>query len=135
MQTSKAHHKTPSSAVQDTYKGVAEFLQFLTTPEIAAEWHQKTGYLPVTTAAYELTKKDGFYEKNPGSDVATRQMLNKPPLPFTKGLRLGNMPQIRTIVDEELESVWSGKKTAKEALDTAVQRGNLLLRRFEASTK
>ena len=38
-------------------------------------------------------------------------MLNKPPLPFTKGLRLGNMPQIRTIVDEELESVWTGKKT------------------------
>jgi len=120
---------------KDTYKGVAEFLQFLTTPEIAAEWHQKTGYLPVTTAAYELTRKEGFYEKNPGSDVATRQMLNKPPLPFTKGLRLGNMPQIRTILDEELESVWSGKKTAKEALDTAVQRGNLLLRRFEASTK
>jgi len=120
---------------KETYKGVAEFLQFLTTPAIAAEWHQKTGYLPVTTAAYELTKQQGFYEKNPGSDVATRQMLNKPPLPYTKGLRLGNMPQIRTIVDEELESVWSGKKTAQQALDSAVERGNLLLRRFEASTK
>ncbi len=120
---------------KETYKGVAEFLQFLTTPAIAAEWHQKTGYLPVTTAAYELTKQQGFYDKNPGSDVATRQMMNKPPLPFTKGLRLGNMPQIRTIVDEELESVWSGQKTAQQALDSAVQRGNLLLRRFEASTK
>ncbi len=118
-----------------TYKGVAEFLQFLTTPAIAAEWHQKTGYLPVTTAAYELTRQQGFYEKNPGSDVATRQMMNKPPLPFTKGLRLGNMPQIRTIVDEELEGVWSGQKTAKQALDESVQRGNLLLRRFEASVK
>ncbi len=120
---------------QATYKGVAEFLQFLTTPAIAAEWHQKTGYLPVTTAAYELTKQQGFYDKNPGSDVATRQMMNKPPLPFTKGLRLGNMPQIRTIVDEELEGVWSGQKTAKQALDESVQRGNLLLRRFEASVK
>ncbi len=119
----------------ETYKGVAEFLQFLTTPAIAAEWHQKTGYLPVTTAAYELTKQQGFYDKNPGSDVATRQMMNKPPLPFTKGLRLGNMPQIRTIVDEELEGVWSGQKTAKQALDESVQRGNLLLRRFEASVK
>ena len=118
-----------------TYKGVAEFLQYLTTPAIAAEWHQKTGYLPVTTAAYELTKQQGFYDKNPGSDVATRQMMNKPPLPFTKGLRLGNMPQIRTIVDEELEAVWSGQKTAKQALDESVQRGNLLLRRFEASVK
>lgn len=120
---------------QATYKGVAEFLQFLTTPAIAAEWHQKTGYLPVTTAAYQLTKQQGFYDKNPGADVATRQMMNKPPLPFTKGLRLGNMPQIRTVVDEELEGVWSGQKTAKQALDESVQRGNLLLRRFEASVK
>ncbi len=118
-----------------TYKGVAQFMQFLAQPEMAAEWHQKTGYLPITTAAYELTKQQGFYEKNPGADIATRQMLNKPPLAFTKGLRLGNMPQIRTIVDEELESVWTGKKTPQQALDTAVERGNVLLRRFEQSTK
>ncbi|MDG0802386.1 sn-glycerol-3-phosphate ABC transporter substrate-binding protein UgpB [Pectobacterium polaris] len=118
-----------------TYKGVAEFMKFLAEPENAAEWHQKTGYLPITTAAYELTQKQGFYEKNPGADIATRQMLNKPPLPFTKGLRLGNMPQIRTVVDEELESVWTNKKTPQQALDSAVERGNALLRRFEQSTK
>jgi sn-glycerol 3-phosphate transport system substrate-binding protein len=118
-----------------TYKGIAQFMQFLAQPEIAAEWHQKTGYLPITTAAYELTRKQGFYDKNPGADIATRQMLNKAPLPFTKGLRLGNMQQIRTAVDEELESVWTGKKTPQAALDAAVERGNLLLRRFEQQTK
>lgn len=119
----------------ETYKGVAEFFQFLAKPEIAAEWHQKTGYLPITTAAYELTKQQGFYDKNPGADVATRQMLNKPPLAFTKGVRLGNMPQIRTVVDEELEGVWTGKKTPQQALDEAVLRGNQLLERFEKSAK
>ena len=119
----------------ETYKGVAEFFQFLAKPEIAAEWHQKTGYLPITTAAYELTKQQGFYDKNPGADVATRQMLNKPPLAFTKGFRLGNMPQIRTVVDEELEGVWTGKKTPQQALDEAVLRGNQLLERFEKSAK
>ncbi|STD25036.1 glycerol-3-phosphate transporter periplasmic binding protein [Enterobacter asburiae] len=67
-----------------TYKGVAEFLDFLAKPENAAEWHQKTGYLPITKAAYDLTREQGFYSKNPGADIATRQMLNKPPLPFTK---------------------------------------------------
>ena len=118
-----------------TYTGVAKFLEFLAKPEIAAEWHQKTGYLPITKAAYELTRQQGFYDKNPGADIATRQMLNKPPLPFTKGLRLGNMPQIRTIVDEELESVWTGKKTPQQALDSAVKRGDQLLRRFEKATK
>jgi sn-glycerol 3-phosphate transport system substrate-binding protein len=113
------------------YKGVAKFLAYLATPQVAAKWHQDTGYLPITTAAYQLTQQQGFYTKNPGSDTAIKQMLNKPPLPFTKGLRLGNMPQIRTVVDEELEQVWSGKKTPKEALDSAVERGNELLRRFE----
>ncbi len=119
----------------DTYKGVAEFMQFLARPDIAAEWHQKTGYLPITTAAYELTKQQGFYDKNPGADIATRQMLNKDPLPFTKGMRLGNMPQIRTIVDEELEGVWTGKQSPQAALDSAVKRGNELLRRFEQQTR
>ena len=118
-----------------TYKGVAEFMQFLAQPEIAAEWHQKTGYLPITTAAYELTKKQGYYDENPGADIATRQMMNKDPLPFTKGMRLGNMPQIRTIVDEELEGVWTGKQSPQEALDKSVKRGNELLRRFEQQTK
>lgn len=120
---------------KETYIGVAKFLDFLVKPENAAQWHQKTGYLPITKAAYDLTRKQGFYDKNPGADIATRQMLNRPPLPYTKGLRLGNMPQIRTIVDEELESVWAGKKTPQQALDAAVERGNQLLRRFEQSTK
>jgi sn-glycerol 3-phosphate transport system substrate-binding protein len=62
-------------------------------------------------------------------------MLNKDPLPFTKGMRLGNMPQIRTIVDEELEGVWTGKQAPQAALDNAVKRGNELLRRFEQQVK
>ena len=44
-------------------------------------------------------------------------------------------PRYTVIVDEELESVWTGKKTPQQALDTAVERGNQLLRRFEKSTK
>ncbi|CAB3759682.1 sn-glycerol-3-phosphate ABC transporter substrate-binding protein UgpB [Paraburkholderia humisilvae] len=113
------------------YKGVAQFLAYLSSPQVAAKWHQDTGYLPVTTAAYQLTQQQGFYDKNPGSDTAIKQMLNKPPLPYTKGLRLGNMPQIRTVIDEELEDVWAQKKSPKDALDSAVSRGNDLLRRFE----
>jgi sn-glycerol 3-phosphate transport system substrate-binding protein len=115
----------------DTYKGVAEFLSYLSSPAVAAKWHQETGYLPVTKAAYDLTREQGFYEKHPGSETAIKQMLNKPPLPFTRGLRLGFMPQIRTVVDEELEQVWSGKKTPQQALDSANARGDELLRRFE----
>jgi sn-glycerol 3-phosphate transport system substrate-binding protein len=117
------------------YQGVAKFFSYLSSPEVQAASHQRTGYLPITTAAYELTKRQGFYEKNPGTDTSIRQMNNKPPTDNSKGLRLGNLVQIRDVMDEELEAVWAGKKPAKEALDTIVNRGNDLLRQFERANK
>ncbi|MBX2881561.1 MAG: sn-glycerol-3-phosphate ABC transporter substrate-binding protein UgpB [Granulosicoccus sp.] len=116
---------------EDEYKGVAEFLNFLSSTDIQAKWHQDTGYLPITTAAGEKTKADGFYDENPGTDTAVIQMTAKQPTANSKGLRLGSFDQIRAIIDEELEAVWSGDKEAQAALDTAVERGNELLRRFE----
>jgi sn-glycerol 3-phosphate transport system substrate-binding protein len=119
----------------DEYRGVARFFTYLSSPEVQAASHQRTGYLPITLAAYELTRKQGFYEKHPGTDTSIRQMNNKPPTQHSKGLRLGNLVQIRDVVDEELEAVWAGKKTAKDALDSAVRRGNELLRQFERANR
>ena len=53
----------------------------------------------------------------------------------SRGIRLGNFVQIRTINDEELEQVWAGKKTAQEALDAAVKRGNEQLERFQKANQ
>lgn len=117
------------------YKGVAAFLDFLSSPEIQSWWHKNSGYLPITPGAYELTKTSGFYKANPGTDISVQQMTLHTPTENSKGLRLGNFVQIRDVIDEELEGVWSGKKTAKEALDAAVERGNKLLRQFERDNK
>lgn len=113
------------------YKGVAAFLNFLSSPEIQAKWHQDTGYLPITQAAADLTKSQGFYDSNPGTDIAVIQMTANAPTDSSKGLRLGSFDQIRGIIDEELEAIWAGDKTAQEAMDSAAERGDLLLRRFE----
>ncbi|MNR06910.1 sn-glycerol-3-phosphate-binding periplasmic protein UgpB precursor [compost metagenome] len=118
----------------EEYKGVAKFFTFLSQPEIQSDWHQATGYLPVTMAAYDLTKKSGYYDKNPGADVSVQQMVVKT-TDKSRGVRLGNLVQIRTVVDEELEAVWAGKKEPKAALDTAVARGNDLLERFQKTAK
>jgi sn-glycerol 3-phosphate transport system substrate-binding protein len=119
----------------DEYAGVAAFMDFLSSPEIQAKWHQDTGYLPITAEAGELTRSQGFYDENPGTDIAVIQMTAKEPTANSKGLRLGSFDQIRGIIDEELEGVWSGDKTAQQALDSAVERGNALLRRFEQSAR
>jgi sn-glycerol 3-phosphate transport system substrate-binding protein len=115
----------------EEYEGVARFFSYLSRPEVQADWHQQTGYLPITLAAYDLTKEQGFYEENPGTETALIQMTAKAPTDNSKGLRLGNFDQIRGIIDEELEAVWAGDKAAQAALDSAVERGNVLLRRFE----
>ena len=113
------------------YRGVAKFLAWLARPEVQAEWHQRTGYVPVTRAAYELTAKSGFYKENPGHEIAIRQLLLNKPTRESRGIRLGEFENIRLILEEELEGVWAGKVAPKLALDRAAERGDLLLRKFE----
>jgi sn-glycerol 3-phosphate transport system substrate-binding protein len=117
------------------YKGIAQFLSFLSQPELQAEWHQKTGNLPLTFAAYQLSKKQGYYEQSPGAEIPVLEVSTNRPTPISKGIRLGNFPQIRQVIDEELENVWNGSKPAKAALDDAVKRGNELLRKFDQTNK
>ncbi|MBA2672069.1 sn-glycerol-3-phosphate ABC transporter substrate-binding protein UgpB [Ramlibacter sp.] len=118
----------------EEYKGTAAFFEYLSNPEVQSASHKRTGYLPITMAAYKLTEQSGFYQQNPGTDTAVNQMIRKT-TDKSRGIRLGNYVQIRTIEDEELEQVWAGKKTAKEALDSIVKRGNELLERFEKANK
>lgn len=124
-----------SGKTNNSYKGVAKFLGFLSSTDLQAEWHTSTGYVPITIAAAERVGKTDFYQKNPGTDVSVRQLTNKAPTANSKGLRFGNFVQGREVIEEEIEAVLAGKKQAKPALDDAVRRGNEILRKFEAANK
>ena len=115
------------------YEGLAQFMTYLSSPEVQAWWSQETGYVPITTAAYELGQEQGFYAENPGTDTAIQQLSLNTPTPNSRGIRFGNFVQVRDVINEELEALWAGDQTAQEALDNAVERGNELLRRFERS--
>ncbi len=117
------------------YKGVAQFLAFLGQPENDAAWHQATGYVPVTLAGFELSQKQGFYDKNPGADLPVRQLARGEVTPNSKGLRLGRLPEIRNIIQEELEKALQGGQTAQQAMDVASTRGDRVLREFEKSAR
>ena len=117
----------------EEYKGLAQFMTYLSSPEVQAWWHQETGYVPITTAAYDLSKEQGFYDSNPGTDTAIKQLSLNAPTPNSRGLRFGNFVQVRDVINEELEALWAGDKSAAEALDAAADRGNDLLRKFERS--
>jgi len=120
---------------KDEYKGVAQFFTFLSTPEIQALWHQNTGYLPITTAAYELTKSQGFYNANPGPEVAIKQLLNKAPTKNSMGIRFGNFALIREVEDQTWEDILAGKISVKDGLARMALYGNAQLREFQKLNK
>jgi sn-glycerol 3-phosphate transport system substrate-binding protein len=115
------------------YKAVAQFLKFLAIPEQDAHFHQTTGYVPVTFAGYEKSKADGYYEKQPGADVAIKQLARGTMTANSRGLRLGRLSEIRNILYEETERALQGQQTAKEALDNGAHRGDRVLREFQKS--
>src|SRR5215471_16254193 len=119
----------------EEYKGVARFFTFLSQTGLQQQLHEVTGYLPITKAAYEATKASGFYEKNQGREIPVIQMTAKAPTENSRGLRLGNLVQIRDIIAEDLEAAFAGKQDAQSALNDAVRRGNGLLRQFERNTQ
>src|SRR4029077_9325353 len=101
---------------REEYKGVARFFAFLSKAEVQSSWHEATGYLPLTRAAYELSRERGFYDRNPGSAISVEQMMLTVPTENSKGLRLGSFVLIRDAIEDEIEQAFAGKKSAQEAL-------------------
>ncbi len=117
------------------YKAVADFFSFISQPEMQAYWHKETGYLPITTAAYQLTKSQGYYKDNPGLEVAINQLQNKAPTGNSMGIRFGNFNVIREIEDQVWEDILAGKISVKDGVNKMVNDGNQKLREFEKLNK
>ncbi|MBM4338006.1 MAG: sn-glycerol-3-phosphate ABC transporter substrate-binding protein UgpB [Deltaproteobacteria bacterium] len=128
--TMTAPKRTP-----EEYKGVAEFYRFIGQPDVVAKWHTETGFLPITFAGYERVVASGYYKQNPGADLPFRQLTRSEPTANSRGLRLGNMPEIRNIIQEELEKALQGQQPASESMENAVRRGNVVLRNFERMSR
>ncbi|MBL6454348.1 sn-glycerol-3-phosphate ABC transporter substrate-binding protein UgpB [Belnapia sp. T6] len=118
------------------WKGVAEFYRYLSQPEIDAKWHMDTGYVPVRRASYQVAKSQGFYEKNPGTEVAIEQLLRGgETTPNTRGIRLGGYVEIRNIIQEEMEKSFQGQQNGQQAMEAVTQRANTVLRNFERQNR
>ena len=106
------------------YKQAAKFVSFLLSPEMQVEMVRIYGGLPLTTAARAAARSKILQDGDKTLEVAYASM---------KGRGASSLPHVadadpvRIITDEELEAVWSDKKPAKAALDTAVSRGNAVL--------
>ena len=115
----------------EEYDAVAAFLDFLAKPETQVWWHKVTGYVPLTLKSYELAKKEGYYKENPTREIAVVQLSRGTPTANSVGFRFGNFTQTMFAQREEVEAVFTGKKTPQQAMDDAVRRGNDILRQYE----
>jgi sn-glycerol 3-phosphate transport system substrate-binding protein len=117
------------------YKGVASFLSYLSSAKVQADWSQFSGYLPITQAAYKLGQEQGFYAKNPGSDVGIKEITLNPPTANSKGLRFGNYVQVRDVIDTQFQKLLAGNETAQQALDNVDTNGNKLIEQFQKANQ
>ncbi|MGF1658707.1 MAG: extracellular solute-binding protein [Rubrimonas sp.] len=114
---------------EEEQKATAEFFRFLTSPEVQAQWHKATGYVPITNAAYELTKSQGYYEESPQAEIGIQQ-LSLPGGEWTKGYQMGFYVQIRDVMNREFARIFAGETTVDEAFKVIEDEGNALLARF-----
>ena len=110
-------------------KATAAFFAFLTAPKTQYFWHQATGYVPITTAAYDMAKKDGHYEKFPAAEIGIQQ-LSLPAGDNTKGYRMGFYVQIRDVMNREYGRILTGETDVDSAFKAIEEEANKLLARF-----
>jgi sn-glycerol 3-phosphate transport system substrate-binding protein len=122
-------------AKPEEYKGVAQFFKYLASTENQAWWAGVTGYLPLTQTAVKAMEASGVYTKTPALKTAVTQMNAGKTTPNSQGLRLGNYGSIRDAIEEQMENVFAGKKTAKQGLDDAVAKSGDILKEFAALYK
>jgi sn-glycerol 3-phosphate transport system substrate-binding protein len=121
-----------SGKTEDEYKAAAAYLAFIATKPEQQFLLENSGYIPVTKSTYDALKAEGFYAKEPyiNRDIAMKSLTWTEPTELTRGIRLGGMIQIRSEWTAEVEAALAGQKPMKDALDTAVARGNEQLARF-----
>lgn len=110
-------------------KGAAKFVNYVLGPEVQIGLTLAGGYLPMTPVARAAAGTKLLGADLGGLKIAYAQLQGKGVSPK---VRVAQIEQVRQIVEEELETVWADKKPAKEALDSAVERGNAVMLKIAA---
>jgi sn-glycerol 3-phosphate transport system substrate-binding protein len=108
------------------------FMNFLNNPANAAEWHQVTGYIPITEASVALLEAEGWFDSNPNSRVANDQLSAAPATSATAGALLGNFGRVRNVVTEAAEDILVNNRDVAARLAEAQVAAQQLIDEFAA---
>ncbi|WP_135663629.1 methyl-accepting chemotaxis protein [Halorhabdus rudnickae] len=84
----------------ETESVVRAFFDWLLEPEQQAQWHQETGYFPVTTDAIRQLQTSGWFEENPHFVTAFTQLQDTIDSAATNGALIQSFPEVRSLIEE-----------------------------------
>ncbi len=111
--------------------GALAFLNFFSNPENAAEWHQITGYVPITKDAVDLLQGEGWYDESPNSRVASDQLADAADTPASLGALIGNFVGIRDVITGAIEDILVNDVDVTERMTQANEEANRSLTEYE----
>jgi sn-glycerol 3-phosphate transport system substrate-binding protein len=112
-----------SKAKQDA---TLKFMKWMTTPERAADWSTKTGYVAVSPAAYETGILKDYVASFPQAAVARDQLKHAIP-----ELSVYENQRVMKILNDALQSVMTGARPADVALKAAQQDAERVLKDYK----
>ncbi len=113
-------------------KGIAEFLVYLSRPQVQKRWHEHSGYLPVgLTGIYSPL---ALASQHPALKLARIDLAPQRQHGFKPN---NNIPQnqIRMVNDEALEALFANLKTPEKAVKDAVVQADHLVQRYLRNTQ
>ncbi|WP_022720680.1 ABC transporter substrate-binding protein [Rhodopseudomonas sp. B29] len=103
-----------------------EFARFLTTPERAADWGIATGYVATRPDAWQTEAMKKYVEGFPAAAVARDQLKEA-----VAELSTHDNQRVTKALNDALQAVLTGTKTAKPALDQAQAEATRILSAYK----
>lgn len=114
------------AASKERQEAAFKFIRFMTTPERAADWSVKTGYIATSPAAYETPTLKSYTEGFPQAIVARDQLKYA-----VSELTTHENQRVTKIFNDALQAILTGAKTPKDAFDQAQGEATRVLKSFQ----
>ena len=114
--------KKASKAEQEA---ALKFIKFMTAPELSARWSIATGYVATRADAYETQTLKKYVSEFPAAAVARDQFQYS-----VAELAVHENARVKKFLDDAIQSVLTGAKPPKEALDSAQQQAERVLKPY-----
>ncbi|MBD7984713.1 ABC transporter substrate-binding protein [Sporosarcina sp. Sa2YVA2] len=100
-----------------------EFMKYMATPEVQAQWHLDTGYFAINPAAYDEENVKEKWAEFPQFKVTVDQLQDTVPGLATQGALISVFPESRQQIVTALEELYQGNDP-QEVLDKAAEGTN-----------